>query len=116
MIRELATATAPPAFHCGTLRNPISVMLREHDRAGELLATLRRLTDGYQPPADGCASYHALYAGLAELEADTHLHVHKENNLLFPAVVALEQQLGHHRAVTTPAAPTYGAVATGGSP
>ena len=31
-----------------------------------------------------------MYAGLAELEADTHLHVHKENNLLFPAVVAEE--------------------------
>jgi regulator of cell morphogenesis and NO signaling len=31
-----------------------------------------------------------LYEGLAELESDTHLHVHKENNLLFPAVIALE--------------------------
>ena len=92
MIRELATATAPPSFHCGTLANPISVMLAEHDRAGALLATLRRVTDGYQPPADGCASYRALYAGLAELEADLHLHVHKENNLLFPAVVILEQR------------------------
>ncbi|MET0159231.1 MAG: iron-sulfur cluster repair di-iron protein [Acidimicrobiales bacterium] len=92
MIRELATATAPPSFHCGTLANPISVMLAEHDRAGELLATLRRMTDGYRPPADGCASYRALYAGLAELEADLHLHVHKENNLLFPAVVILEQR------------------------
>ena len=92
MIRELATATAPPSFHCGTLANPISVMLAEHDRAGELLATLRRITDGYQPPADGCASYRALYDGLAELEADLHLHVHKENNLLFPAVVILEQR------------------------
>jgi len=92
LIRELATATAPPSFPCGTLANPISVMLAEHDRAGELLATLRRMTDGYQPPADGCASYRALYAGLAELEADIHLHVHKENNLLFPAVVILEQR------------------------
>ena len=92
MIRELATATEPPSFHCGTLANPISVMLAEHDRAGELLATLRRMTDGYQPPADGCASYRALYAGLAELEADLHLHIHKENNLLFPAVVILEQR------------------------
>ena len=72
------------------MQNPISVMLREHDHVGELLATLRRLTDGYQTPADGCASYRALFDGLAALEADTHLHVHKENNLLFPAVVALE--------------------------
>ena len=93
MIRELTTADAPPAFHCGSLKNPISVMLAEHDTVGELLQQLRDLTDGYQPPADGCASYTALFTGLAELEADTHLHVHKENNLLFPAVVALEQQL-----------------------
>ena len=93
MIRELATATTAARFHCGSLRNPISVMLREHDQAGELLATLRQLTAGYTPPADGCASYTALFRGLAELEADTHLHVHKENNVLFPMVVQLEVRL-----------------------
>lgn len=92
MIRELASSEVVPAFHCGSLQNPISVMLREHDRAGELLASLRTRTGGYETPADGCASYRALYDGLAELEADVHLHVHKENNLLFPAVVALEER------------------------
>jgi regulator of cell morphogenesis and NO signaling len=90
MIRELATGSAPPAFHCGSVRNPISVMLTEHDRAGDLLARMRSLTQGYAPPADGCASFEACYRGLAELEADTHLHIHKENNLLFPMVVELE--------------------------
>ena len=94
MVRDLAAARAAggpvPAFHCGSLRNPIAVMDREHERAGELLARLRRLTGGYQPPEDACASYQALYRGLGELEADTHLHVHKESNVLFPAVVALE--------------------------
>jgi regulator of cell morphogenesis and NO signaling len=90
MIRELVTSPVPPRFHCGSLRNPISVMLAEHDRAGALLARLRSLTNGFEVPADGCASYRALHDGLAQLEADTHLHVHKENNLLFPAVVALE--------------------------
>jgi len=94
MIRELAAPAALPVFHCGTLRNPISVMRVEHDRVGDLLARLRALTGGYQTPADGCASYRALFEGLAELEADTHLHVHKENNLLFPAVLALESRLG----------------------
>jgi regulator of cell morphogenesis and NO signaling len=73
-----------PALDLG---GPVRVMLVEHDRAGELLARLRALTDGYVAPADGCASYRALYDGLAELEADTHLHVHKENNVLFPAVL-----------------------------
>ena len=92
MIRELAAASAPPAFHCGSLQNPISVMMAEHDRAGELLSALHTQTDGYRTPADGCASYHAFYAGLAQLETDTHLHVHKENNVLFPAVIALERR------------------------
>jgi len=90
MIRELATSTGVPAFHCGSLRNPISVMLSEHDAVGELLARLRRLTDGYTPPADGCASYVACFTAMAELEADTHLHIHKENNVLFPMVVQME--------------------------
>ncbi len=93
MVRELAAAETAPAFHCGSLTNPISVMLAEHDTVGELLARLRELTNAYQAPADGCASYTALFTGLAQLEADTHLHIHKENNVLFPAVVALEQSV-----------------------
>jgi regulator of cell morphogenesis and NO signaling len=90
MIRELATSAAVPSFHCGSLRNPISVMLAEHDAVGDLLAKMRRLTNQYALPADACASYAACYAGLEQLEADTHLHVHKENNVLFPKVVRLE--------------------------
>ena len=86
------TSSTAPSFHCGSLRNPISVMLREHDDAGELLAELRRLTDGYRPPADGCATYTACFAALAELESDTHLHIHQENNVLFPMVERLETE------------------------
>ena len=93
MIRELAVAAEAPAFHCGSLTNPIRVMLSEHETVGELLAKLRISTNGFRVPDDGCASYRALYAGLVELEADTHLHIHKENNLLFPAVLRIEQAL-----------------------
>lgn len=93
MVRELAAATVAPSFHCGSLGNPIGVMLAEHDTVGDLLARLRSVTGNYITPDDGCPSYRALYAGLAELEADTHLHVHKENNLLFPAVLDTEQRL-----------------------
>ena len=92
MIRELATSTEVPSFHCGSLRNPISVMLTEHDVVGDLLARLRRLTAGYTPPADGCASYVGCFTAMEELEADTHLHIHKENNVLFPLVVRLEAE------------------------
>jgi regulator of cell morphogenesis and NO signaling len=93
MIRQLDAATDTPSFHCGTIRNPIGVMLMEHDRAGDLLARLRHLTDGYRAPDDACASYRALYEALATLEADTHAHVHKENNVLFPAVLEREARL-----------------------
>jgi regulator of cell morphogenesis and NO signaling len=92
MIRELAASTELPSFACGSLRNPIAVMLSEHDAVGGLLAELRRLTDRYTTPADGCASYAACYAALAEIEADTHLHIHKENNVLFPLVTRLEAE------------------------
>ena len=90
MIRDLASTTGPTAFHCGSLRNPIGAMLSEHDAVGELLAHLHRLTDGYTEPPDGCATYMACFAAMAAIEADTHLHIHKENNVLFPLVLRLE--------------------------
>jgi regulator of cell morphogenesis and NO signaling len=73
-------------FPFGTLSNPVRMMMLEHDRAGELLEQLRTVTADYTAPADGCASYQMLYARLEHLEADTHRHVHLENNVLFPAV------------------------------
>lgn len=93
MIRQLSDAATSPTVRRGVINNPISMMRVEHDRAGELLATLRETTEGYKIPANVCASYTALYAGLAELEADTHLHVHLENNVLFPAVLAADAKV-----------------------
>lgn len=87
----LTLLDGPTEFPFGSIRNPIAMMGVEHDRAGELLATLRSVTDGYQPPADACASWNMLYERLATLERDTHLHVFEENHLLFPAVVELEE-------------------------
>jgi len=92
-IRELEVATESANLPGDRLPNPIAVLSTEHDRAGELLARLRSLTDAFTVPDDGCASYQLLYTGLAELEADTHLHVHKENNLLFPRAIEAEQRL-----------------------
>lgn len=90
---QLLGAVEPTTFDCGSVASPLRVMLAEHDRAGELLASLRRRTDGYAPPEDACPTWRALYAGLADLEADTHRHVHLENNVLFPAITDLERSL-----------------------
>ena len=68
------------------LSEAVRHLMAEHDRAGELLVALRRATSGHIVPADGCASYRSLYERLAQLESDTHRHVHLENNVLFPAL------------------------------
>jgi regulator of cell morphogenesis and NO signaling len=63
--------------------NPIAVMEDEHDSVARSLRELRSLTYDYSPPDDACNTYRAWLDGLAELESDTHQHVHKENNILF---------------------------------
>lgn len=75
----------------GTVQNPIRQMMMEHESVGEILARLRTATDDYTPPADGCFSYRELYRRLAEFEAETHEHIHLENNVHFPRAVKLEQ-------------------------
>ena len=84
-IRQLVEAPDVPM----PISQPISVTAQEHDRAGQLLAELRRVAAGYRPPEDACTSYRALYGRLAVLEADTFRHIHLENNVLFPAVLDL---------------------------
>lgn len=79
-----------PRFHCGSVAAPIHVMEDEHRRAGEALRRMRELTFGFRPPQDACDAYRILMAGLRELERDLHLHIHKENDILFPRAAAVE--------------------------
>jgi regulator of cell morphogenesis and NO signaling len=69
-------------------------MEHEHDEAGDALATIRTATDNFKPPAWACGTYRAMLDGLADLEADMHQHVHKENNVLFPRALRLEARAG----------------------
>jgi regulator of cell morphogenesis and NO signaling len=84
-IRRLATAAATASVPAGLLGDVEQLEL-DHAHTGDLLEHLRRLTGAYAVPADGCGTYRACFDGIAELEGDLHLHVHKENNVLFPAV------------------------------
>ena len=71
------------------LDGPVACMIEEHDDAGSALSRLRDLTSGFNPPEDACNTYRALFAGLAELEADLHRHIHLENSVLFPQALAM---------------------------
>jgi regulator of cell morphogenesis and NO signaling len=90
IIARLDAAMEEPESYCGSVRNPILVMEHEHDDAGAAVARLRALTDGYTAPPDACPTYRALVEGLAALETDLHLHIHEENNILFPRARAAE--------------------------
>ena len=91
MIRELEASQAKPEFHCGSVANPIRQMEHEHDHAGDALAIIRAATDDFVPPPWACNTYRAMLDALEHLEADMHQHVHKENNVLFPKAIAMEQ-------------------------
>lgn len=80
-----------PAF--GTVKNPITMMEHEHDNAGEVFRTIAKLTNNYTPPEDGCTTYQVAFSMLAEFEKDLHLHIHLENNILFPEALKLERKL-----------------------
>jgi regulator of cell morphogenesis and NO signaling len=71
-------------------------MEHDHEQAGALLSELRGLTGGYGSPAWGCATLRALYQGLEELERSMHVHVHLENNVLFPRALQLETTAVSH--------------------
>jgi regulator of cell morphogenesis and NO signaling len=82
---------AVPRPFFGTVRNPVRMMMTEHDTAGDLLKQLRRITKGYTTPADGCISFQTLNQALAAFEADLHQHIHMENNILFPRAIEMEE-------------------------
>ncbi len=89
---ELAASSGshPAASPFGTVKNPVRMMMMEHDSAGELLRTMREVSKNYALPADACMSFQMLYRALEEFEADLHQHIHLENNILFPRAVELE--------------------------
>jgi regulator of cell morphogenesis and NO signaling len=90
-LEEAGLTGGPLPYACfDSIGSPISVMLREHDVAGELLVILRATSNDYALPGDACLSFRAFYEQLQQLEEDLHRHIHLENNVLFPRAITLE--------------------------
>lgn len=64
--------------------NIINQLQDEHTGAGDILKELRKVTNDYKAPSDGCNTYKLTYAKLEEMESDIFQHIHLENNILFP--------------------------------
>lgn len=75
----------------GTVLNPIEIMKAEHEIEGERFRKISELSNNYTPPEDACNTYRVAFNLLKEFEADLHLHIHLENNILFPKAIELEK-------------------------
>ncbi len=74
-----------------TVENPIAMMKEEHENEGERFREISDLSDSYTPPSDACNTYKVTFAMLEEFEKDLHVHIHLENNILFPEAIKLER-------------------------
>jgi regulator of cell morphogenesis and NO signaling len=96
-IKELVMAKdrsqSPRTAQFGSVQNPIHMMEEEHETAGRCMEEIRTLSNDYALPDDACASYSLLFKMLNDFEEDLHIHVHLENNILFPKAIALEKHL-----------------------
>lgn len=66
------------------IEEDIRIIVNEHEAAGDILKELAEVTDDYKVPEWGCISFKLLYDYLHDLEKDLLIHIHKENNILFP--------------------------------
>lgn len=93
-IIELEEAqTTDTSYKTDFILSAIKMMRAEHEASGDELHTFRKLTNNYTLPDGACNSYTLLFEKMKAFEADLHIHIHLENNILFPKAAQLEHQL-----------------------
>lgn len=81
------------ALFVRTLRKPLSNVEREHVQISQLLLELKSITNNFIFPDSACTNHQVVYHKLQELYNDLVQHKHLENNILFPRISEMEQQL-----------------------
>ena len=61
----------------------------EHEFAGGAMDKINVITNKYKLPADSCNTYNVTFKLLELFEDDLHVHVHLENNVLFPKILKI---------------------------
>lgn len=72
-----------------TIRASLLRLHREHEEIGDAIHEIRHLAKNYVIPDDVCNTFMLTYHKLKEFEDDLHMHVHLENNILFPKASGL---------------------------
>ena len=65
------------------IKAPIAMMEHEHRIAGDLMKSIRILSNHYTAPEFACPTFRITYQKLREFDDDLMTHVHLENNILF---------------------------------
>jgi len=71
------------------IHSEIARMDGEHEFAGGAMDKINVITNQYSVPDDGCNTYQVTFKLLQQFEDDLHIHVHLENNILFPKALQL---------------------------
>jgi len=77
----------------GKLEKSIQSIVQDHNQTALVLKQIRELSLHFQPPYGACDECAAWYELHKEFDADMRLHIHLENNILFPRALALEAEL-----------------------
>ncbi len=79
------------AAQFGSIENPLKQMEAEHLTEGNRFSRILALSNNYTTPEDACSTYRVTFALLKEFQDDLHVHIHLENNILFPQVIEMER-------------------------
>lgn len=90
-MQESGNSNTYPPF--GKVDTPISVLIREHEEAGDEIETLKILTNNFTPPQNACTTFKVTFQELEEFYKDLKIHIHLENNILFPKAIEMEAKL-----------------------
>lgn len=83
------SGTVPDTIDLELLRTGLEKLQQEHEEVGDAIHRIRHLAKDYEIPGDACNTFMLTYQKLKEFEDDLHIHVHLENNILFPKAAKL---------------------------
>lgn len=79
-----------------SIEKALAMMENDHELEGDNLKRLAQLTNHYTAPKESDYAYHVTYKAMKELEEDLRIHMHLENNILFPKAIKLEHDLKYN--------------------
>lgn len=88
-LKDAGSKSEKPYF--GIIDNPIGMIESEHKSALDEYQNLKEITNNFTSPEAPDKSISIFYNHLKDFGNDLHIHIHLENNILFPKAIALEK-------------------------